>query len=234
MMAHGCIRMAYNKINGLLTYSQGDDTNGASITAHAYHGKWNSSDQIPVAAQSLVGFFGTLNPSDGGHSQRYSLQGEWHHQDANSESKIMAAVWYYDLDLFSDFTYYLVDYNKEDQFNQQDRRWVGYVDAHHTVFSTWFGPQDVQYVRRAVPQRLDQQRPLPNGKSCAHDQDRLLCHRRQFLPRRQHCWSQLHRFGSEYSSYPYRDIAYWHHQRHRCRNRRRHHRLFLCSHRLHV
>ena len=129
----------FNKINGLLTYSQGDDTHGASITAHAYHGKWNSSDQIPVTAQSLVGFFGTLNPSDGGHSQRYSLQGEWHRQDANSESKIMAAVWYYDLDLFSDFTYYLVDYNKEDQFNQQDRRWVVYLDAHHTVFSRWLG-----------------------------------------------------------------------------------------------
>jgi hypothetical protein len=136
----------FNKINGLLTYSQGDDTNGASITAHAYHGKWNSSDQIPVTAQQTpvagepyVGFFGTLNPSDGGHSQRYSLQGEWHHQDTSSESKIMAAVWYYDLDLYSDFTYYLVDYSKEDQFNQQDRRWVGYLDAHHTIFSTWFG-----------------------------------------------------------------------------------------------
>ena len=70
----------FNKINGLLTYSQGDDADGVSVTAHAYHGKWNSSDQIPVAAQSVVGFFGTLNPSDGGHSQRYSLQGEWHRQ----------------------------------------------------------------------------------------------------------------------------------------------------------
>jgi hypothetical protein len=127
----------FNKLNGLLTYSRGNDANGASITTHAYHGKWNSSDQIPVAAQSLVGFFGTLNPSDGGRSQRYSVQGEWHRQDSNSESKIMAAVWYYDLDLFSDFTYSLVDYNKGDQFNQQDRRWVGYADAHHTVFSSW-------------------------------------------------------------------------------------------------
>ena len=80
----------FNKINGILTYSHGDDTNGASITAHAYHGKWNSSDQIPDAAQPLVGFFGTLNPSDGGRSQRYSVQGEWHHQGENSESKIMA------------------------------------------------------------------------------------------------------------------------------------------------
>ena len=129
----------FNKINGLLTYNQGDDTNGASISARAYHGKWNSSDQIPVTAQSFVGFYGTLNPSDGGHSQRYSLQGEWHRQDTHSESKIMAAVFYYDMDLFSDFTYYLVDYGKEDQFNQQDRRWVGYLDARHTVFNKWYG-----------------------------------------------------------------------------------------------
>ncbi len=129
----------FNKINGLLTYSRGDDTNGLSITGRAYHGKWNSSDQIPVAAQSLVGFFGTLNPSDGGHSQRYSLQGEWHRQSANSESKISAYVFYYDLNLFSDFTYYLNDYQKGDQFDQQDRRWVVGFDAHHTIFSTWYG-----------------------------------------------------------------------------------------------
>jgi hypothetical protein len=137
----------FNKINGLLTYSQGDDANGASITAHAYHGKWHSSDQIPVAAQVNptpstpygVGYFGTLNPTDGGHSQRYSLQGEWHRQSINSESRVAAYAFYYDMDLFSDFTYYLVDHNRGDQFEQQDRRWVGGFDAHHTVISTWFG-----------------------------------------------------------------------------------------------
>jgi hypothetical protein len=138
---------AYNKINGLLTYSRGDDTDGASITAHAYHGKWNSSDQIPVTAQVNptpstpygVGYFGTLNPTDGGHSQRYSLQGEGHRQGENAESKISAYLFYYDMNLFSDLTYYLVDHNRGDQFEQQDRRWVGGFDAHHTVFSTWFG-----------------------------------------------------------------------------------------------
>ncbi len=75
MTAHGRIRMAYAKFNGLLTYSQGDDANGFSITARAYHGKWNSSDQIPVTATPLVGFFGALNPTDGGNSQRYSSAG---------------------------------------------------------------------------------------------------------------------------------------------------------------
>ena len=130
---------AYSKFNGLLTYSQGDATNGFSITARGYHGKWNSSDQIPETAVPLVGFFGALNPTDGGNSQRYSLQGEWHRQGTNSATTITAYGFYYDLNLFSDFTYYLDDPVKGDQFEQQDRRWVLGFDAAHTIFSHWFG-----------------------------------------------------------------------------------------------
>jgi hypothetical protein len=130
---------AYNKVNGLLTYSQGDDAVGVSITARGYRGKWNSSDQIPVSAVPLVGFFGALDPTDGGHSQRYSLQGEGHRQGARSASKISAYAFYYDLDLFSDFTYYLTDDKKGDQFEQQDRRWVAGLEARHTLFGQWFG-----------------------------------------------------------------------------------------------
>ena len=130
---------AYKKFNGLLTYSRGDDANGLSFTARAYYGKWNSSDQIPITAEPLVGPFGTLNPTDGGNSQRYSLQGEWHRQGANSATTIMGYGFYYDLDLFSDFTYYLNDPVKGDQFEQQDRRWVTGVAAAHTIFSQWFG-----------------------------------------------------------------------------------------------
>ena len=130
---------AYSKVNGLLTYSQGDATNGFSITARGYHGKWNSSDQIPDTALPLVGSFGSLNPTDGGNSQRYSLQGEWHRQGTSSATTITAYGFYYDLDLFSDFTYYLDDPIKGDQFEQQDRRWVAGIDAAHTIFSQWFG-----------------------------------------------------------------------------------------------
>ncbi len=129
----------YYKFNGVLTYSQGGAADGFSITARGYHGKWNSSDQIPDNAVPLVGFFGALNPDDGGNSQRYSLQAEWHRQDANSATKIMAYGFYYDLDLFSDFTYYLTDPIRGDQFEQKDRRWVTGVDARHTIFSQWFG-----------------------------------------------------------------------------------------------
>ncbi len=129
----------YYKFNGLITYSQGGDADGFSITARGYHGTWHSSDQIPGSAVPLVGLFGALNPTDGGSSQRYSLQAEWHRQDANSETKVTGYGFYYDLDLFSDFTYFLTDPIRGDQFEQQDRRWVAGVDAHHTTFSQWLG-----------------------------------------------------------------------------------------------
>jgi hypothetical protein len=129
----------YYKFNGFLTYSHGGDAKGFSITARGYHGKWDSSDQIAANAVSLVGFFGTLNPTDGGNSQRYSLQAEWHRQGTNSETKIMAYGFYYDLDLFSDFTYFLTDPVRGDQFEQKDKRWVAGLDARHTISSQWFG-----------------------------------------------------------------------------------------------
>jgi hypothetical protein len=77
----------FYKFNGLLTYSQGGDDRGFSITARTYRGTWHSSDQIPVDAIPLVGVYGTLNPTDGGESQRYSLQGEWHRRGTISRRK---------------------------------------------------------------------------------------------------------------------------------------------------
>jgi len=129
----------FSKLNGLLTYSQGDEANGFSITAHAYHGNWYSSDQIPITAVPLVGFFGALNPTDGGNSQRHSVQAEWHRQNDHSRTQIMAYGFYYYLNLFSDFTYYLDDPVKGDQFEQQDRRFVLGIDVRHTLFNNWFG-----------------------------------------------------------------------------------------------
>ena len=129
----------YYKFNALLVYSCGEAVSGFSIAARAYHGNWRSSDQIAENAVPLVGFFGTLNPTDGGHSQRYSLQTEWHRQRANSATQLMAYGFYYDLDLFSDFTYFLTDITRGDQFEQQDRRWVAGLDARHSNFTQWFG-----------------------------------------------------------------------------------------------
>ena len=160
----------YSKFNGLLTYSQGDEANGFSVTGRAYHGKWNSSDQLAENAVPLVGYFGTLNPTDGGNSERYSLQAEWHRQDGNSETKIMAYGFYYDLDLFSDFTYYLTDTNRGDQFEQQDQTLGGRIGRAAHDFQPVVWPRRGKFIRPASPQRLDQQRPLPDGRPRARGQ----------------------------------------------------------------
>ncbi len=131
----------YLKLNGLLTYSSGDNANGYSLSARAYHGKWNSSDQIPESSigTGQVPFFGAIDPSDGGNSQRYSLQAEWHRADENSTTKLNAYAFYYDLDLFSDFTYYLADPVHGDQFEQKEHRIAAGLDGSHALHGELFG-----------------------------------------------------------------------------------------------
>ena len=60
----------------------GNASLGFSITAMAYHGSWNSTDQVAesAVASNLISLYGSQSPNYGGYSQRYSLQGEWHSQ----------------------------------------------------------------------------------------------------------------------------------------------------------
>ncbi|HWN93941.1 MAG TPA: TonB-dependent receptor, partial [Methylomirabilota bacterium] len=131
----------YQKFNGLISYNVGDTANGYSITARAYHGKWDSSDQVASSAirRHLSSFYDSLDDTTGGDSQRYSLQAEWHRSGERSATKVMAYGFYYDLDLFSNFTYFLTDTNRGDQFEQKDRRWTAGLNASHTLFGQLAG-----------------------------------------------------------------------------------------------
>ena len=135
----------FHKFNGQVTYSQGDDANGFSLTARAYHGVWDSSDQVAESAvtSGLVSRFGSLDNTTGGESQRYSVQGEWHRADGDSATKVMAYTFYYDMDLFSDFTYFLDNPVQGDQFEQVDRRWTSGLEARHTLFGQ-FGEREME------------------------------------------------------------------------------------------
>jgi len=123
----------YTRYNGVLKYAQGNAALGYSVMAMGYHGTWNSTDQIAESAVSSgqIPFYGSQSPTDGGYSQRYSLQAEWHRQDADSATQIMAYAFHYDLNLFSNFTYFL-ESPQGDQFEQQDNRNVAGLKASHT------------------------------------------------------------------------------------------------------
>jgi len=130
----------YTRYNGVLKYSQGNAALGYSVMAMGYHGSWNSTDQIAESAVSsgLIPLYGSQSPTDGGYSQRYSLQAEWHRQDADSETQIMAYAFHYGLNLFSNFTYFL-ESPQGDQFEQQDNRNVAGLKASHTFGGQLFG-----------------------------------------------------------------------------------------------
>jgi TonB-dependent Receptor Plug Domain len=65
----------YNRLNAMLRYYRGDQQDYYTVTAMAYSGKWNSTDQVPQHAieTGLIDRFGTLNDTDGGISSRSSL-----------------------------------------------------------------------------------------------------------------------------------------------------------------
>jgi outer membrane cobalamin receptor len=128
----------YQKVNGVLRYSRGYANNGWSVTAMAYHGRWNSTDQIPERAvdgtvdDKRIGRFDAIDDSDGGEARRTSLSGVWRQTTAESASKVSAWLMRNQLDLWSNFTYFMNDPVHGDQFAQPDRRITGGVNALHT------------------------------------------------------------------------------------------------------
>jgi TonB dependent receptor-like, beta-barrel/TonB-dependent Receptor Plug Domain len=143
------------KINGVLRYSQGTATDGLTLTAMAYSNGWNSTDQVAQRAidQGIISRFGTLDPTDGGTSSRFSLSGNWAQSSEYGQSKISAYVVRSDLQLFNNFTYFLDNPVNGDQFNQLDRRTLGGFDARH-AFDWRFGGFETQ-TRVGLQSRYD-------------------------------------------------------------------------------
>jgi outer membrane receptor protein involved in Fe transport len=130
---------SYRKYNGVLRYSQGDNVNGLSLTFMGYHGTWNATEASPQRAidSGLIDRFGSVDPTDGGHTYRYSVGGEWQHGSGNTLSKIQAYGLGYDLGLISNFTFYLDDPVHGDQREQVDHRFVTGARAFQKRQSRW-------------------------------------------------------------------------------------------------
>lgn len=122
------------KLNTVMRYSQGTADNGFSVTGMAYVNRWNSTDQVAERAvtSGLIGRFGTLDPTDGGNANRFSLSGRWQQSDKDSATRANAYVINSSLNLYNNFTYFLNDQTNGDQFRQSDRRTILGGQASHT------------------------------------------------------------------------------------------------------
>jgi outer membrane receptor protein involved in Fe transport len=133
----------YRKLNGVLRYREGTVGNGFHVTAMAYRGKWNASDQIPLRAvdSGLIGRFDAVDPTDGGNVHRYSLSGAWRRSSVAGSTQVDGYIIRNELDLYSNFTYFLNDPVNGDQFNQRDRRTAAGMNASHTWPATLLGKE---------------------------------------------------------------------------------------------
>jgi hypothetical protein len=131
----------FRTVNGLVRYSRGDAVNGFSVTGMGYRATWNSSDQVPqrAIASGLITRFGALDTSNGGETSRYSGSFEWQRSRGNAATRVSAYGIGYDLDLFSNFTFFLEDPEHGDQFEQADRRFVSGARVSHRRLQRWFG-----------------------------------------------------------------------------------------------
>ncbi|UMY20014.1 TonB-dependent receptor [Methylobacterium organophilum] len=129
------------KFNGVLRYSQGTALDGFSVTGMAYWAKWNATNQIPerAVAGGILGRYGTLNPTDGGDTGRFSLSGRWSATDDTGVTRASAYVIRYRMNLFNDFTYFLNDPVNGDQFRQLDDRVLGGGEIAHVFQGDLFG-----------------------------------------------------------------------------------------------
>ncbi|MES2952216.1 MAG: TonB-dependent receptor [Pseudomonadota bacterium] len=136
----------FHRANGVLRYSTATDSSRTSLTAMAYTAAWHSTDQIPQRAvdQGLVGRFGTLDPTDGGNTERYSLSFQTERKSDAGTFKANAYAITSKLSLVSNFTYnlnYPEPPDNADQFVQAESRQVLGAGASQS-FATAFGGFD--------------------------------------------------------------------------------------------
>jgi hypothetical protein len=103
----------YHKLNALLRYTIDRGSDHVAVTATAYNGSFDSTDQIPqrLVDAGVISRYGYVDPSDGGNTNRYALSTQWTHEDPNGVTKFSAYAVDSFLDLFSDFTYDYFDAN---------------------------------------------------------------------------------------------------------------------------
>ena len=129
------------RFNGMAKWSRGSESEGLSVALVGMDSQWNATDQIPsrAVASNLLNRYDAVDPTDGGAASQISAIGEWHHATADSSSKITGFARHSDLELYSNFSYFLDDPVNGDQFAQLDERNTYGLDARHELPASFAG-----------------------------------------------------------------------------------------------
>jgi len=110
------------------------------FTGSAYMGYWNASNQLPLwyVESGAISRLGAIDPSDGGNSHRLQASAhlEWK-PSAQQKLDLLAYFYHYDLNLYSNFTFFLNDPVNGDQIEQKDDRQVAGLQAAYDRNDDW-------------------------------------------------------------------------------------------------
>lgn len=101
------------KFNGMMKYTLDRHDWGMSINGKAYSNSWTATNQIPEYAidNGSLGLYGSMDPSDGGTSNRYSLSSNFWQTGSNWKNDANIYALYTDLNLYSNFSGYTLSPN---------------------------------------------------------------------------------------------------------------------------
>lgn len=121
-------------------YAQLNNNNVLCVSASAFKSKWNASGQIPERAveSGQIGFFGSIDPNEGGITSRYNLNVQLTSTLRNG-GYIKNQLYYsrYGFKLYSNFTFFKEDSVNGDQIRQkEDRNLLGYNGSYTQIHYT--------------------------------------------------------------------------------------------------
>ncbi len=122
------------KFSGMARWTWTGPRDVLSLLALGYANRWNATDQIPSRAVSsgAIGRFGGIDPTLGGDATRNSLSLAWTRTQRRGKLTVDAFAVRHNLNLFSNFTYFLDNSAGGDQINQTDVRTLGGINAEMT------------------------------------------------------------------------------------------------------
>lgn len=138
----------FNRMNimGRYNFNNREDQD-LSLTLSHFQSKWDASGQIPQRAvnEGIISRFGAIDDTEGGNTSRTNLLVNYAKQiDAHSNVISKAYVSKYDFELFSNFTFFLVDPVNGDQIRQKEDRTIIGVETKYNQ-SIHIGDHDSQF-----------------------------------------------------------------------------------------
>ncbi len=148
--------LEYNQTNGFFENSQDFKRFNIFAKYHAHFGEkneinasisnfkssWAASGQIPdrAVANNQIGFFGAIDPNEGGSTGRSNVQINWT-SNITQNSQLNTQVYgsSYDFDLFSNFSFFLLDSLNGDQIRQAEQRKIMGINSNYLSDFNFFG-----------------------------------------------------------------------------------------------